>query len=79
MVGDPAYRAPDQRSNIHGNGVELYWDALLGCQGNIHKRLTSAPESMSTWRDLDWSFHSRTSRGRRKIINKTHQSNHSNE
>ena len=33
MVGNPAYRAVVQRSDIHGNGVEL------GRQSNIHKSL----------------------------------------
>jgi hypothetical protein len=56
MVGNPAYRAPVQRSNIHANGEGLSGDAQLRHQGNVHKTHIG-PESMSIWRDLDWSPH----------------------
>ena len=32
MVGDPAYRAPVQRSNIHGSGERLSGDVQLRSQ-----------------------------------------------
>ena len=41
IVGDPAYRAPVQCSNIHGNGEGLNGDAQLGRQGSVHKACVS--------------------------------------
>ena len=39
VVGDPAYRAPVQCSNVHGNGEGLNGDAQLGSQGRVQKAL----------------------------------------
>ena len=39
IVSDPAYRAPGQHSNVHGNGEELSGDAHLGRQGSVRKAL----------------------------------------
>jgi hypothetical protein len=52
-VGDPAYRAPVQRSNIQRNGEGLSVDAQLGLQGSVHKalifpRVDEYPREIST-------------------------------
>lgn len=47
-----AYRAPDQRSNVHGNGEALSGDAQLRHQGSIPKKTMSNNWNITVFSDV---------------------------
>ena len=82
MVGDPAYRAPFQHSNIHENGEGLSGDVQLGRQGNIHKTeivpcVDEYLERLGLVSPQKGGMEKGASKGRSNIILKTLQSTHS--
>ena len=52
-MSDPSYRAPAQRSNIHGNGDGLSGDVQLGSQCGVQKALIACvdPALPFRWRE----------------------------
>lgn len=81
-MGDLAYRAPVQCSNVHENGEGLSGDIQLGSQGSVHKALISprVNEYQERFRLVPLQQHGMkrdARKGRAKVLCMAHQSTRS--
>jgi hypothetical protein len=79
IVGEPAYRAPIQCSNIQGAGEVLNWDAQLRHQGGVQEtlvgpRVNENPEGYRLVAPQQEGMERGASKGRIKMILLAHQS-----
>jgi hypothetical protein len=78
-VSEPVYRAPVQRSNVHGNGEGLIGDAQLGHQSSVQKtligpRVDEYPERFLLIPPQQDGMEMHASKGRGKVLHKAHRS-----
>jgi hypothetical protein len=81
-MGDPTYRAPVQRSNIHGNGEGLSGDVQFGSQCDIQKaligsRLNEDPETFGLVSPQQNDMKKAASKASKKVPHMAHKSTRS--